>query len=161
MPCVYSFQNIEAHQEESLAKVKSAKILLVPQKCVIIMVLSKYSFFKYCYRNILLFYNASCKVIALSSIILDTNNIFAHCIIILKWELAKSNIFVVVWLISSNHFFSNPHFIMLKVYQQHFSCPKNSFLSWLKSHKCIIIFKAKLTKNHIIIIINYFIHYIL
>ena len=47
-------------------QVQSAKILLLPPKYVIIIVLSNHSVFQYCYSNIGLFFIALCKAITLN-----------------------------------------------------------------------------------------------
>ena len=55
-----------AIQDMKKDNLKSAKILLVTQKYEIVIMLSLYSFFKYCDSNIGLFSIAPCKVFALN-----------------------------------------------------------------------------------------------
>ena len=49
----------------ALTNLQSTKLLLVPPKSKIIMLLSNYYFLRYCNSNIVLFYNASCNFTAL------------------------------------------------------------------------------------------------
>ena len=56
--------------------IQSAKILLLPPKCEIIMVPHNHSFFQYCDSNIGLFSIAPCKVITLNLLCISSLLLF-------------------------------------------------------------------------------------
>ena len=84
-----------------------AKILLVPHKCKIIMMLSNHSFFQYCYRNIGFLSVTSYKFIAFNLLCLNFAIIYLLlCFISLFIVMALPTIAraIVIALISSYRF---------------------------------------------------------